>query len=80
MLLLYDQQGYWQIALDALDVGSKQIVADIQAIIDSGTTLIAGDPQTVAAFYAAIPGSADASESLGEGLYTCKGFDLEIFW
>ncbi|KAF9520573.1 hypothetical protein BS47DRAFT_1357390 [Hydnum rufescens UP504] len=55
-------QGYWQIALDAVSTGSSQPVTGISSIIDSGTTLIIGDSQSVAAFYAAISGSKDASK------------------
>ncbi|KAF9520575.1 hypothetical protein BS47DRAFT_1311535 [Hydnum rufescens UP504] len=63
-------QGYWQIALDAVSTGSSQPVTGVSSIIDSGTTLIIGDSQNVAAFYAAIPGSQDASQTAGPGFYT----------
>ncbi|KAF9520574.1 hypothetical protein BS47DRAFT_1370400 [Hydnum rufescens UP504] len=45
---------YWQVALDAVSVGSRQIVGGISSIVDSGTTLIIGDSSSVAAFYNAI--------------------------
>lgn len=47
-------------------------MSDLSAVVDTGTTLIVGDPDNVAAFYAAIPGSKDASETVGPGFFTGK--------
>ena len=65
-------QGYWQVALDSANVNGGSAVSGIDAIIDSGTTLIVGDSDTVAAFYRNIPGSEDASSTVGDGFFTCK--------
>ena len=76
MLLVYDHyQGYWQISLDAVSVGSKRPVTGTTSVIDSGTTLIVGDVFGVADFYAAIPGSA----AFSSGFYTCEESDLGLF-
>ncbi|KAJ3829455.1 acid protease [Lentinula raphanica] len=62
--------GFWQIDLQSVNVNGEAAVSDLSAIIDTGTTLIVGDPDNVAAFYAAIPGSADASNTVGAGFFT----------
>lgn len=65
------QQGYWQISLDGASVGSNSVFSSgVEAIVDTGTTLIIGDTSNVASIYAAIPGSKDASSTLGSGTYT----------
>ncbi|TFK76153.1 acid protease [Pluteus cervinus] len=64
------QQGYWQVNLDSLTVNNKKVASSLSAIIDTGTTLIIGDSASVKAFYAAIPGSKDASQTIGQGYYT----------
>ncbi|KAF8897319.1 acid protease [Infundibulicybe gibba] len=60
------QVGFWQIALGSVNVNGRAVVSGLSAIVDTGTTLVLGDPQTVSKFYAAIPGSAD----IGGGLFT----------
>ncbi|KAJ3812930.1 acid protease [Lentinula aff. lateritia] len=66
------QVGFWQIDLQSVNVNDKAVVSDLSAVVDTGTTLIVGDPDNVAAFYAAIPGSKDASKTLGPGFFTGK--------
>ncbi|KAF9520569.1 hypothetical protein BS47DRAFT_1378756 [Hydnum rufescens UP504] len=61
-------QAYWQIALGGISVGGEQPVTTGSCIVDSGTTLIAGDSSSVAAIYAAIPGSINK----GSGFYSYK--------
>jgi hypothetical protein len=39
-------------------------------IFVQGSTIITGDPSNVAAFYQNIPGSKDASSTVGQGFYT----------
>jgi hypothetical protein len=57
---------YWEVEMDGAHVDGQQIVNTTSAIIDSGTTLIIGDSESVKAAYAAI-GSAEDS---GDGTYT----------
>lgn len=64
------QEGYWQIDFDALKVGSKSVAGSTAAIVDSGTTLVIVSTSAAAAFYQQIPGSADASNTVGAGFYT----------
>lgn len=45
-------------------------MTDMSAIIDTGTTLIIGDSDAVAKFYAQIPGAQSAFDTQGEGMYT----------
>ena len=52
-------QGYWQITFDAISVNGNVIpVTNQDAIIDTGTTLVYGDLESVSNIYAQIPGSA----------------------
>jgi len=64
------QKGYWQVDMDAVTVGGKQAVGTTSAIIDTGTTLVVGDPTSVSKFYESVPGSQDASSTLGAGFFT----------
>lgn len=66
----HSEQGFWQLNFDSVNVGTNQAVGSLSTIIDTGTTLVIGDTQNVAALYAAIPGSADASSTVGQGFFT----------
>jgi hypothetical protein len=59
-------QGYWQTNIDALYLNGQKIASTIDTIIDSGTSMILGDNQTVQAFYDQIPGS----RLVGSGYYS----------
>ncbi|KAL5507783.1 hypothetical protein ACEPAH_5401 [Sanghuangporus vaninii] len=62
---------FWEIAAQRVAVGARAVVAQAQdAIADTGTTLFIVDTASARAIYAAIPGSADASRTLGEGFFT----------
>ncbi|KAF7982811.1 hypothetical protein HWV62_25743 [Athelia sp. TMB] len=65
-----EKEGYWQVALDGVSVGGSKTLDSLDSIIDTGTTLIVGDSTNVAKLYKAIPGSKDASSSVGAGFYT----------
>jgi len=62
--------GFWEVNLGSANVNGKAAGSNIDAIIDTGTTLIVGDPTTVKNLYALIPGSADASRTVGAGFFT----------
>jgi len=66
------QAAYWQIPMSSVNVGNTAAVSNTPSVIDSGTTLIVGDSTSVRAFYAAIPGSKDAStlDPTLQGYYT----------
>lgn len=59
------QQGYWQVAGDAIGIDGKEIVNAFSAIVDTGTTLILGDTSYVSQLYAVI----NATE-VGGGVYS----------
>ncbi|KAI9437839.1 acid protease [Lactarius psammicola] len=59
-------RGYWQGSFDDISVNGKTVVSRTDAIIDTGTTQVIGDTQSVQAIYAQIPGSTDA----GSGTWT----------
>jgi cathepsin D len=57
-------QGYWQTTFDAVSVNRNGISVSTQAaIIDTGTTLVLGDQQSISNIYANIPGSAQLQGS-----------------
>jgi cathepsin D len=60
------QEGYWQVDMDAVSVGTTKALGTTSAIIDSGTTLIVAPTADAAKFYQSVPGSA----SVGDGYYT----------
>ncbi|KIK65519.1 hypothetical protein GYMLUDRAFT_94161 [Collybiopsis luxurians FD-317 M1] len=64
------QVGFWQIDLQSVNVNGAAAATDLSAVVDTGTTLVLGDSDNVAAVYAAIPGSADASSTVGAGFFT----------
>lgn len=63
-------RGYWQVKMDAVSVNGKTPIHNVQSVIDTGTTLIIAYAPQVRQFYAAIPGSRDASATIGPGFYT----------
>lgn len=63
-------QGYWQVKFDAISNNSTQILDDMSAIIDTGTTLIIGDADAVDKLYSQIPGAQSAFDTVGKGMYT----------
>ena len=56
--------------MDSMNVGDDIAISTISVIVDSGTTLIVGDSANVTAFYQSVPGSADASSTVGDGFFT----------
>jgi hypothetical protein len=60
-------QGYWQTVLDAMSVNGNNInisVSTQQAVIDTGTTFVLGDQESISNIYATIPGSAQVKNSI----------------
>lgn len=53
-----------------MNVNGKAVVSSLSVIVDSGSTLIVGDAVNVKTFWAAVPGSADASSTVGKGYYS----------
>ncbi|KAI9438431.1 acid protease [Lactarius psammicola] len=64
--MLVTTQGYWQGSFDGISVNGRTVVVGSDAIIDTGTTQVVGDSQSVRAIYAQIPGSKD----VGSGTWT----------
>ncbi|KIJ58919.1 hypothetical protein HYDPIDRAFT_118958 [Hydnomerulius pinastri MD-312] len=64
------QEGYWEVNMDGVVVNGKTVLISIDSIIDTGTTIIVGQPFDVATLYKAI-GGTDASSTAGDGFYTC---------
>lgn len=58
-------QGFWQVMFDNVGVNGKHLLGATSAIIDTGTSRMFGDPDTVRTVYDNIPGSA-----LIDGIWT----------
>ncbi|KAG9310434.1 Asp-domain-containing protein [Chiua virens] len=69
------QQGYWQVTMDNVQSNGQTPLSNVDAIIDTGTTLIVGTTSDVSTLYSAIGGTA-APSSVGQGFYTfpCSSF------
>ncbi|OJA19217.1 hypothetical protein AZE42_06771 [Rhizopogon vesiculosus] len=48
------QQGYWQVAGDAIEINGTEVVKGFSAVVDTGTALILGDTSYVSQLYQAI--------------------------
>ncbi|EGN96283.1 hypothetical protein SERLA73DRAFT_185951 [Serpula lacrymans var. lacrymans S7.3] len=55
--------------MDAVNGGGQSVLSNVDSIVDTGTTLVVGDTESVAQLYEAI-GGQDASNTVGEGYYT----------
>lgn len=56
-------QGFWQTTFDGISVNGNDIPVSIKdAIIDTASTLISGDQESISSIYSKIPGSAQAPE------------------
>ncbi|KAH7912374.1 aspartic peptidase domain-containing protein [Hygrophoropsis aurantiaca] len=62
-------EGYWQVSMDAVKLGKKQVVQNVQAIVDTGTTLIATSDANAKAFYVGIPGAKERYD-VSPGVWT----------
>ncbi|KAJ8472586.1 hypothetical protein ONZ45_g16604 [Pleurotus djamor] len=60
---------FWQIALTSVNVNGV-VVTGGQSIVDTAAGLLLGPADSVAQFYANIPGARDASNTLGTGFFT----------
>ncbi|KAG8919744.1 hypothetical protein FRC01_001140 [Tulasnella sp. 417] len=61
---------WWNIVGDGISVGGSQPSGRVEAIIDSGTTLIYVPPLVAEELYRTIPGSTEDILDLGQGYYT----------
>ncbi|KAJ7181006.1 acid protease [Mycena filopes] len=66
------EEDFYALNLQALDVNSRVVATanGVVAIVDTGTTLLIGDPEGVEILYSAIPGAKDASAVIGPGFFT----------
>ncbi|KAG8891153.1 hypothetical protein FRB99_003815 [Tulasnella sp. 403] len=72
-----DVQLYWNILSAGVSYNGAAPTTKLNAIIDSGTTLIYLPTESAKALYAQIPGSAAAPEDVGKGFWTipCASMD-----
>lgn len=56
--------------MDNIQGNGQTILSNVDSIIDTGTTLIVGEPSQVSSLYSALGGTA-APSSVGDGYYTC---------
>jgi cathepsin D len=67
-------QGYWQTTFDAITANGNVISVGTQnAIIDTGTTLVLGDRESISNIYEMIPGSASLKNT---GIYMSTLFTV----
>ncbi|KAF8338740.1 aspartic peptidase domain-containing protein [Cantharellus anzutake] len=64
------RQHWWQVGLDSVNVNGAAVGSNLSAVVDSGTTYILGDPDTVEKLYNAI-GGAPLENSNGMYTYPC---------
>jgi cathepsin D len=63
-------QAYWQTKFDGIKVNESDIpVSNKQVIIDTGTSLVLGDPDSISNFYKSIPNSEPVNGP--NGLWSC---------
>jgi len=62
--------GFWELTLGSFNANGRATTSNIDAIVDTGTTLIVTDQATAAALFAGVPGAADASRTAGAGFFT----------
>ncbi|EJD01639.1 acid protease [Fomitiporia mediterranea MF3/22] len=68
---LVTEPAFWEISAEKVSVGDTTVVSSAQnAIVDTGTTLFIVDSDSLQAIYAAIPGSQDATDTVGSGFFT----------
>ncbi|KAI0314883.1 acid protease [Amylostereum chailletii] len=69
------EEGYWQVDFAGIKVGKEDLALNKTktAIVDSGTTLIIGDEDSVRAFYAAVPGAKEIDGQPGLFSVPCEG-------
>jgi len=51
-------QGFWQVSFDSVSVDGKSVLGATSAVLDTGSSRMVGDPDTVTTVYNNIPGSA----------------------
>ncbi|KAF9224154.1 acid protease [Gyrodon lividus] len=61
--------GLWQVIMENVLGNGETVLSDVGCIIDTGSELIHGLPDDVAALYDVI-GGTDASDTVGDGYYT----------
>lgn len=69
-------KAYWQVRMDGVVVGDRVAVGSTSAIIDTGTSLILGDVDNVAAVYQMIPDARDE----GNGFYSGELSLRQLLW
>lgn len=65
-------RGFWQVELGGVSVDGEAVpgLTSNDSIIDSGTSYIMTSSSQAALFYQSIPGSRDASHTVGKGFFT----------
>ena len=61
-------QGFWQGPLDGIIVNGELVINEPEAIFDTGSSLIIGDPNGVQKFASKI--GATSAPEIGDGFYT----------
>ena len=71
---------FWQIGGATLTRNGEKVSSGLETVIDSGTTLMGAEPDTVDSFYAQIPGSG-YDEKYGYYTFPCDSVpELAFNW
>ena len=71
---------FWQIGGATLTLNGEKVSSGLETVIDSGTTLMGAEPDTVESFYAQIPGSG-YDEKYGYYTFPCDSVpELAFNW
>jgi cathepsin D len=60
-----------------VNVNGSTVLTGLLAVIDTGSAVIVAPQGQAEIFYKAISGAEDASETVGEGFFTCKSMGNE---
>lgn len=79
---LYDESGFWSVALDGITVGSSSIVSTVEmAILDTGTSLISGPGADFSSILDALNevGSCEIDQNSEFVVCDCSSHDLSSY-
>ncbi|KAI8865619.1 acid protease [Ramicandelaber brevisporus] len=64
------KKAFWEVNIDSINKDGTAVISNFNAIIDTGATGIVLSLQDAKQIHAAVPGSKDASSTVGPGYYT----------
>lgn len=68
-------QGYWQVTMENIKDNGKTLLKNLDAVIDTGTSIVIGEPFQVSNMYKALGGKPVPGDG-NQGFYSCKSWCL----